>query len=146
MISGEEREESKVRIETWRLAKLIPCVRISKLGRLRFLQQEKIYRLYIQICRWRMLCQIRTVLQLIHQVFSLRYRICKRYTSKSIIEGMMTQNHRQETLHSSTKSSQPPQSVSRHLEMNVISNNLTREQIISLFSAGQEDSEQGPNV
>ena len=58
----------------------------------------------------------------------------------------MTQNHRQENPHSSTKSSQPPQSVSRHLEMNVISNNLTREQIISLFSAGQEDSEQGPNV
>ena len=58
----------------------------------------------------------------------------------------MTQNHRQENLLSSTKSSQQPLSVSRHLEMNVISNNLTREQIISLFSAGQEDSEQGPNV
>ena len=51
----------------------------------------------------------------------------------------MTQNHRQENLLSSTKSSQQPLSVSRHLEMNVISNNLTREQIISLFSAGQEE-------
>ena len=59
----------------------------------------------------------------------------------------MTQNHRRENLHSSAKSSQALVSVSsRDLQMNVISNNLTREQIISLFSAGQEDSEQGPNV
>ena len=39
MISGEEREESKVRIETWRLAKLSARVRILRLGGLRFLQQ-----------------------------------------------------------------------------------------------------------
>ena len=52
----------------------------------------------------------------------------------------MTQNRHPENLHSS----HPPQ-MSRDLT-NVISNNLTREQIISLFSAGQEDSEHGPNV
>jgi hypothetical protein len=52
MISGEEREESKVRIETWRLAKLIVWVRISKLGRLRFLQQENIYCFFVQIGRF----------------------------------------------------------------------------------------------
>ena len=44
---------------------------------------------------------------------------------------------RQEDLQS--KSSHPTPSVSRNLEMNVMSNNLTREQIISLFSAGQEE-------
>ena len=48
----------------------------------------------------------------------------------------MTQ-HGQEDLQS--KSSHPTPSVSRNLEMNVMSNNLTREQIISLFSAGQEE-------
>ena len=40
MISGEEREESKVRIETWRLAKHIARVEILKLGMLRFLGEH----------------------------------------------------------------------------------------------------------
>ena len=53
------------------------------------------------------------------------------------LQRMTPHAQRQEDLQS--KSSHPTPSVSRNLEMNVMSNNLTREQIISLFSAGQEE-------